>query len=168
VEYGVIGNDYVAPHWSKAKFRDAEIQARRPLEACREPRRTVQTRPAFCLTYIHQRSIGTLQMVEILWRSTAREEMEKPRPGLDAGSAQREGEHWMCLMQAYLQLPYLSDRVQTGAAVTSSWCCCPCLNDMRTARGESSLSELRSSAPVMWITGEPVDASERLTKLPAT
>ncbi|MFO7703685.1 MAG: Hpt domain-containing protein, partial [Halopseudomonas sp.] len=152
-------HDYVALDWVKGEISETLNQARQALEAFVENPGD-STRLRFCLTYIHQVH-GTLQMVEFYGAALLAEEMEKLAQALMHGSASREGEALEVLMQAILQLPTYLDRVQSGRR-DLPLVLLPLLNDMRTARGEKLLSETALFSPDV-DTGEPVDASERLT-----
>ncbi|WOD11120.1 Hpt domain-containing protein [Pseudomonas sp. NyZ704] len=152
-------HDYVALDWVKGEISETLNQARQALEAFVENPGD-STRLRFCLTYIHQVH-GTLQMVEFYGAALLAEEMEKLAQALMHGSASREGEALDVLMQAILQLPTYLDRVQSGRR-DLPLVLLPLLNDMRTARGEKLLSETALFSPDV-DTGEPVDASERLT-----
>ncbi|MEH6501595.1 MAG: Hpt domain-containing protein [Pseudoalteromonas distincta] len=152
-------HDYVALDWVKGEISETLNQARQALEAFVENPGD-STRLRFCLTYIHQVH-GTLQMVEFYGAALLAEEMEKLAQALMHGSASREGEALDVLMQAILQLPTYLDRVQTGRR-DLPLVLLPLLNDMRTARGDKLLSETALFSPDV-DTGEPVDASERLT-----
>ncbi|MFC3152009.1 Hpt domain-containing protein [Litoribrevibacter euphylliae] len=136
--------DYVALEWVKGEIEETLKQAEQALEAYVESPED-GTRMRFCLTYIHQVH-GTLQMVEFYGAALLAEEMEKVAQALINNKVPEPKEAQEVLMQAILQLPGYLEHLQSGREdipVTLL----PLLNDLRSACGESLLTETSLFSP---------------------
>ena len=91
------------------------------------------------ITYLHQ-VLGTLQMVEIFGAALLAEEMEKTATALYKGETLKVDEALDSLMRTTIQLPAYLENLEQGhpdipAVLT------PLLNDLRSARGDTLLSD---------------------------
>lgn len=137
-------HDYVALEWVKGEIVETLKQARQALEAYVENPQDL-TRMRFCLTYVHQVH-GTLQMVEFFGAALLAEEMEQLAQAMLDGRVSNQNEALEVLMQAILQVPAYLERVQE-ARRDLPMVVLPLLNDLRSARGETLLSETSLFAP---------------------
>ncbi|MDU7556434.1 MAG: Hpt domain-containing protein, partial [Pseudomonas sp.] len=135
--------DYVALEWVKDEIADTLKQARTALE-------DYVLQPAAealeqCLACIHQVH-GSLLMVEFYGAALLAEETEHLVVALQKGRVSQSEEALRLLMQAFNQLPLYLDRVHTARR---DWplVVLPLINDLRTARGESLLSETSLFSP---------------------
>ncbi len=136
-------HDYVALEWVKGEIADTLKQARQALDAFDEPTHSAQD-IAECLECIHQVH-GSLQMVEFYGAALLAEETEALALAVQQGRVVDLPEALKLLRQALGQMPlYLTG--STVPAATCRWWCLPLLNDLRSARGESLLSETACSA----------------------
>ena len=147
-------HDYVALEWVKGEIAETLKQARQALEAYVENPQDL-TRMRFCLTYVHQVH-GTLQMVEFFGAALLAEEMEHLAQAMIEGRVSNQNEALEVLMQAILQMPVYLERVQE-ARRDLPMVVLPLLNDLRSARGETLLSETSLFSP---------DLSSRASVLP--
>ncbi len=148
-------HDYVALDWVKGEIEEVLKQAQYELEAYVEsPDDTARMR--FCLTYLHQVR-GTLQMVEFYGAALLAEEMEAVAQAMLDEKVHHPAEAREILMQAILQLPNYLDHVKLGRRDLPV-VLLPVLNDLRSARGESLLSETSLFQPT-------IDVSQPLTSL---
>ena len=137
-------HDYVALEWVKGEITETLKQARQALEAYVENPQDL-TRMRFCLTYVHQVQ-GTLQMVEFFGAALLVEEMEHLAKAMIEGRISNQNEALEVLMRAILQVPVYLERVQE-ARRDLPMVVLPLLNDLRSARGESLLSESSLFSP---------------------
>ncbi|MBL4607553.1 MAG: Hpt domain-containing protein [Pseudomonadales bacterium] len=141
-----VNHDYVALDWVKDEIETTLKQAQQALEAFSEKPDDI-TRMRFCLTYLHQVH-GTLQMVEFFGASLLAEEMEMLAQAIlnqqvsDSEAAQE------VLVRATFQLPAYLDRIRQGRK-DMPIIILPLLNELRSARGESVLSETSIFNPDM-------------------
>jgi len=98
-----------------------------------------------CLARIHQVH-GSLQMVEFYGAALLAEEMEQLAAALQDHRVSHHDEAVHLLQQALMQLPIYLDRVQT-ARRDLPLVVLPLINDLRSARGESLLSETSLFSP---------------------
>ncbi|WP_028618294.1 Hpt domain-containing protein [Pseudomonas canadensis] len=136
-------HDYVALEWVKGDIAETLKQARSALDAY------VETSDAEaiseCLACVHQVH-GALQMVEFYGAALLAEEVEALALALQAGSVGQRDESIRLLQQALTQLPLYLDRVHS-ARRDLPLVVLPLLNDLRSARGESLLSETSLFSP---------------------
>ncbi|MGY2402044.1 Hpt domain-containing protein [Pseudomonas sp. SDO5271_S396] len=136
-------HDYVALEWVKGDIADTLKQARSALDAF------VETGDSGviddCLAGIHQVH-GALQMVEFYGAALLAEELEELALALQAGRIGQRDEGIRLLQQALNQLPLYLDRVHS-ARRDLPLVVLPLLNDLRSARGESLLSETSLFSP---------------------
>ncbi|MCU1728263.1 Hpt domain-containing protein [Pseudomonas sp. 7P_10.2_Bac1] len=135
--------DYVALEWVKDEIADTLKQARTALEDyVLQPGAEALEQ---CLDAIHQVH-GSLQMVEFYGAALLAEETEQLVLALQQGRVSQTEEALQVLMQALLQLPLYLDRVHSARR---DWplVVLPLINDLRTARGESLLSETSLFSP---------------------
>ena len=136
-------HDYVALEWVKGDIAETLKQARSALDAF------VETADADaiseCLAGIHQVH-GALQMVEFYGAALLAEELEELALALQAGHVSQRDESIRLLQQALNQLPLYLDRVHS-ARRDLPLVVLPLLNDLRSARGESLLSETSLFSP---------------------
>ncbi len=136
-------HDYVALEWVKGDIAETLKQARSALDAF------VETHDddviGLCLAGIHQVH-GALQMVEFYGAALLAEEIEELALALQVGQVSQRDESIRLLQQALGQLPLYLDRVHS-ARRDLPLVVLPLLNDLRSARGESLLSETSLFSP---------------------
>ncbi|KAF2389575.1 Hpt domain-containing protein [Pseudomonas frederiksbergensis] len=137
-------HDYVALEWVKGEIAETLKQAHQALE---QPLDDPQATHALseCLACIHQVH-GSLQMVEFYGAALLAEEMEQLTAALQQNRVSHRDEAIHLLRQALGQLPIYLDRVQ-GARRDLPLVVLPLINDLRSARGESLLSETSLFSP---------------------
>lgn len=136
-------HDYVALEWVKDEIVDTLKLARTALDAY-----VLHPTPdalAQCLECIHQVH-GSLLMVEFYGAALLAEEMEKLVIALQKGRVTQLDEALRLLQQAFNQLPLYLDRVHSARR---DWplVVLPLINDLRTARGHTLLSETSLFSP---------------------
>ncbi|KRP65503.1 Hpt domain-containing protein [Pseudomonas orientalis] len=134
-------HDYVALEWVKGDIAETLKQARSALDAYVENGDAIDQ----CLAGIHQVH-GALQMVEFYGAALLAEEIEALALALQAGHVGQRDEGIRLLQQALGQLPLYLDRVHS-ARRDLPLVVLPLLNDLRSARGESLLSETSLFSP---------------------
>ncbi|TFF07523.1 response regulator [Pseudomonas sp. BCA14] len=136
-------HDYVALEWVKGDIAETLKQARSALDAFVETGDgdTIDE----CLAGIHQVH-GALQMVEFYGAALLAEELEELALAFQAGRVSQRDESIRLLQQALGQLPLYLDRVHS-ARRDLPLVVLPLLNDLRSARGESLLSETSLFSP---------------------
>ena len=154
-EHSGQSQDWVALDWVRGEITDTLAQARQSLEAYVENPQD-DTRLRFCQNYIHQIH-GTLEMVEFYGAALLAEEMEGLTQALLDGTLAVRNEALEVLMQAILQLPPYLEQVQAGRRDLPV-VILPILNDLRSARGESLLSETSLFSPDLSGLTRTVDA----------
>ena len=136
-------HDYVALEWVKGDIAETLKQARSALDAF------VETHDgdviSQCLAGIHQVH-GALQMVEFYGAALLAEEIEQLALALQTGHVSQWEESIRLLQQALGQLPLYLDRIHS-ARRDLPLVVLPLLNDLRSARGESLLSETSLFSP---------------------
>ena len=137
-------HDYVALEWVKGEIAETLRQAHQAIETVLDD---PQAAPGLdeCLAYIHQVH-GSLQMVEFYGAALLAEEMEHLVEALQQGRVSHRDEALHLLLQALGQLPIYLDRVQS-ARRDLPLVVLPLLNDLRSARGDSLLSETSLFSP---------------------
>ncbi|WP_202369342.1 Hpt domain-containing protein [Pseudomonas sp. MWU318] len=137
-------HDYVALEWVKGEIAETLKQAHQAIEAVLDD---PQAAPGLdeCLAYIHQVH-GSLQMVEFYGAALLAEEMEHLVEALQQGRVAHRDEALHLLLQAFGQLPIYLDRVQS-ARRDLPLVVLPLINDLRSARGDSLLSETSLFSP---------------------
>lgn len=137
-------HDYVALEWVKGEIAETLKQAHQAIEAVLDD---PQAFPGLdeCLDYIHQVH-GSLQMVEFYGAALFAEEMEHLVEALQHERVSHRDEALHLLLQALGQLPIYLDRVQS-ARRDLPLVVLPLINDLRSARGESLLSETSLFSP---------------------
>ena len=136
-------HDYVALEWVKGDIAETLKQARSALDAYVETLDDDALNQ--CLAGIHQVH-GALQMVEFYGAALLAEEIEELALALQAGHVGQRDESIRLLQQALGQLPLYLDRVHS-ARRDLPLVVLPLLNDLRSARGESLLSETSLFSP---------------------
>lgn len=136
-------HDYVALEWVKGDIAETLKQARSALDAYVET--TDAEAISECLACVHQVH-GALQMVEFYGAALLAEEIEELALALQAGSVGQRDESIRLLQQALTQLPLYLDRVHS-ARRDLPLVVLPLLNDLRSAHGESLLSETSLFSP---------------------
>ncbi|CAD5203264.1 Hpt domain-containing protein [Pseudomonas sp. FEN] len=139
-------HDYVALEWVKGEIADTLKQARQALDAFDEPTHSAQD-IAECLECIHQVH-GSLQMVEFYGAALLAEETEALALAVQQGRVVDLPEALKLLRQALGQMPLYLDRVHS-ARRDLPLVVLPLLNDLRSARGESLLSETSLFSPTL-------------------
>lgn len=137
-------HDYVALEWVKGEIAETLKQAHHAIENLLDDPQATQALDA-CLSCIHQVH-GSLQMVEFYGAALLAEEMEQLAVALQGNRVSHRDEALHLLMQALGQLPIYLDRVQ-GARRDLPLVVLPLINDLRSARGESLLSETSLFSP---------------------
>ncbi len=139
-----MSQDYIALEWVKGEIEETLQQAQQALEAYVENPQD-KSRLKFCLSYLHQIH-GTLQMVEFYGAALLAEEMEAIASALADSALGNERDGLEVLMQAIIQLPHYLEHVKVGRRDLPV-VLLPILNELRSARGESFLSETALFAP---------------------
>ncbi|HWT70126.1 MAG TPA: Hpt domain-containing protein [Pseudomonas sp.] len=137
-------HDYVALEWVKGEIAETLKQAHHAIEIqLDDPQATHAL--SDCLACIHQVH-GSLQMVEFYGAALLAEEMEHLIVALQNDRVSHRDEALHLMLQALGQLPIYLDRVQ-GARRDLPLVVLPLINDLRSARGESLLSETSLFSP---------------------
>jgi chemosensory pili system protein ChpA (sensor histidine kinase/response regulator) len=137
-------HDYVALEWVKGEIAETLKQAHQALEHLAEDPQAADA-IGLCIEGIHQVH-GSLQMVEFYGAALLAEEMEQLALALQQQRVAQRDEAIRLLQQATSQLPQYLDRVQS-ARRDLPLVVLPLLNDLRSARGESLLSETSLFSP---------------------
>lgn len=142
-------HDYVALEWVKGEIAETLKQAFIALESMALDNRVEEPLTAHaiaeCLAGIHQVH-GSLQMVEFYGAALLAEEMEQLAAALQQNRVSHRDEAIRLLQQALGQLPIYLDRVHS-ARRDLPLVVLPLINDLRSARGESLLSETSLFSP---------------------
>ena len=136
--------DYVALEWVKGEIGETLKHARQALDVF-ESRPHDPSTMEVCLDFIHQVH-GSLQMIEFYGAALFAEEIEQLALALQQGHVAQEAEAVQLLHQAMNQLPVYLERVHS-ARRDLPLVVLPLLNDLRSARGESLLSETSLFSP---------------------
>ncbi|MGZ7455908.1 Hpt domain-containing protein [Pseudomonas sp. Ma2-10] len=137
-------HDYVALEWVKGEIAETLKVAHQAIETLLDdPQATYAL--SECLACIHQVH-GSLQMVEFYGAALLAEEMEHLTTALQQNRVNHRDETLHLLLQALGQLPIYLERVQ-GARRELPLVVLPLINDLRSARGESRLSETSLFSP---------------------
>lgn len=139
-------HDYVALEWVKGEIAETLKQAYQALEHLLDEPLAADA-IGQCLEGIHQVH-GSLQMVEFYGAALLAEEMEQLALALQQHRVSQRDEAIRLLLQAITQLPQYLDRVQS-ARRDLPLVVLPLLNDLRSARGESLLSETSLFSPLL-------------------
>ena len=124
--------------WVKTEIDETLKLARQALEVYVEnPSDEAQLR--FLTTHLHQ-VVGTLQIVELYGAALLCEETELLVNDLIEDKIQQKDDAYEVIMRAILQLPTYLDHIQQGFK-DNPITLLPLLNDLRTTRGQSLLSE---------------------------
>ncbi|QVW23003.1 Hpt domain-containing protein [Pseudomonas hormoni] len=137
-------HDYVALEWVKGEIAETLKVAHQAIETLLDDPQATHALSE-CLACIHQVH-GSLQMVEFYGAALLAEEMEKLTAALQQNRVSHRDEAIHLLLQAIGQLPAYLDRVQ-GARRDFPLVVLPLINDLRSARGESLLSETSLFTP---------------------
>jgi len=140
-------HDYVALEWVKDEIAETLKQARSALDAFIDEAN--RDAIALCLECIHQVH-GSLLMVEFYGAALLAEEIEHLALALQAGHVSQRDEGIRLLQQALGQLPLYLDRVHS-ARRDLPLVVLPLLNDLRSVRGESLLSETSLFSPQLLV-----------------
>jgi len=140
-------HDYVALEWVKGEIAETLKQARSALDAYIDDGSGEAI--SQCLECIHQVH-GSLQMVEFYGAALFAEEMEHLAQALQAERVGQRDEGIRLLQQALGQLPLYLDRVHS-ARRDLPLVVLPLLNDLRSVRGESLLSETSLFSPQLLV-----------------
>ena len=137
-------HDYVALEWLKGEIAETLTQARQALDDYLD--RPADTAAVDrCLDLVHQVH-GSLQMIEFYGAALLAEEIEQLTLALQQNRVAHEAEAVELLAQAMTQLPVYLERI-LDARRDLPLVVLPLLNDLRSARGESLLSETSLFAP---------------------
>ncbi|MHC8302925.1 Hpt domain-containing protein [Pseudomonas sp. ZS1P83] len=137
-------HDYVALEWVKGEIAETLKVAHQAIETLLDdPQATYAL--SECLACVHQVH-GSLQMVEFYGAALLAEEMEQLTIALQQNRVSHRDESIHLLLQALGQLPIYLDRVQS-ARRDLPLVVLPLLNDLRSARGESLLTETSLFSP---------------------
>ena len=137
-------HDYVALEWVKGEIAETLKQAHLALNRLVDDPQASDALGQ-CLACIHQVH-GGLQMVEFYGAALLAEEMEQLCAALQDNRVIHRDEAISLLSQALGQLPIYLDRIQ-GARRDLPLVVLPLINDLRSARGESLLSETSLFSP---------------------
>lgn len=146
-------HDYVALEWVKGEIAETLKVAHQAIETLLDDPQATHALDE-CLACIHQVH-GSLQMVEFYGAALLAEEMEHLASALQQNRISHRDEATHLLLQALGQLPVYLDRVQ-AARRDLPLVVLPLINDLRSARGESLLSETSLFAP-QWPELPPLD-----------
>ena len=135
-------HDYVALEWVKGDIAETLKQARSALDAYVETHDDDASTNAWPVST----RCMALQMVEFYGAALLAEEIEELALALQAGQVGQRDESIRLLQQALGQLPLYLDRVHS-ARRDLPLVVLPLLNDLRSARGESLLSETSLFSP---------------------
>lgn len=149
-------NEQLALSWVRKEINKSLDQARQGLEAFAENESDV-TQIRFCISCLHQVR-GTLQMLEFHGASLFAEEMEHLAQAISEGKFVARDKALEVLMASMLQLPSYLDRVQEGRKDLPV-ILLPLLNELRTSRGASAVSESAIFAPQIAGIEPPTSAS---------
>ncbi|XVJ49333.1 Hpt domain-containing protein [Pseudomonas sp. UBT] len=155
-------HDYVALEWVKGDIAETLKQARSALDAFVET--SDGDAIGECLACIHQVH-GALQMVEFYGAALLAEEIEELALALQAERVSQRDESIRLLQQALSQLPLYLERVHS-ARRDLPLVVLPLLNDLRSARGESLLSETSLFSPQLLSIGPLPDEALAQRALP--
>jgi len=147
-------HDYVALEWVKGEIAETLTGAREALDTFAARPDDMAAMDA-CLDLIHQVH-GSLQMIEFYGAALFAEEIEQLALALKQGHVAQENEAIKLLGQAMIQLPVYLERVHS-ARRDLPLVVLPLLNDLRSARGESLLSETSLFSPQL-LSVAPLDA----------
>ncbi|MDT9676320.1 response regulator [Pseudomonas sp. JV414] len=137
-------HDYVALEWVKGEIAETLKQAHQAIETLIDDPQATHTLSE-CLACVHQVH-GSLHMVEFYGAALLAEEIEQLTSALQQNRVSHRDEAIHLLLQALGQLPTYLDRVQ-GARRDLPLVVLPLINDLRSARGESLLSETSLFSP---------------------
>ncbi|MBD9605838.1 MULTISPECIES: Hpt domain-containing protein [Pseudomonas] len=137
-------HDYVALEWVKGEIAETLKQAHRAIETLIDDPQATHALSE-CLACVHQVH-GSLQMVEFYGAALLAEEIEQLTCALQQNRVSHRDEAIRLLLHALGQLPTYLDRVQ-GARRDLPLVVLPLINDLRSARGESLLSETSLFSP---------------------
>ncbi|VVM84955.1 Sensor histidine kinase RcsC [Pseudomonas fluorescens] len=137
-------HDYVALEWVKGEIAETLKVAHQAIETLLDDPQATHVL-SDCLACIHQVH-GSLQMVEFYGAALLAEEMEQLASALLHDRVSHRDEAIHLLTQALGQLPIYLDRVQS-ARRDLPLVVLPLINDLRSARGESLLSETSLFTP---------------------
>ncbi|VVN35575.1 Sensor histidine kinase RcsC [Pseudomonas fluorescens] len=137
-------HDYVALEWVKGEIAETLKLAHQAIEALLDDPQATHVLDE-CLAWVHQVH-GALQMAEFYGAALLAEEMEHLTRALLGNRVSHRDEGIHLLMQALGQLPIYLDRVQ-GARRDLPLVVLPLINDLRSARGDSLLSETSLFTP---------------------
>ncbi len=137
-------HDYVALEWVKGEIAETLKVAHQAIETLLDDPQATHALSE-CLACVHQVH-GSLQMVEFYGAALLAEEMEHLVTALQQNRVSHRDETLHLLLQALGQLPIYLDRVQ-GARRDLPLVVLPLINDLRSARGESLLSETSLFSP---------------------
>src|SRR5687767_13384295 len=130
--------------WVKGEIDETLKQARLALEAFAEnPSDKTQLR--FCITHLHQ-VVGTLTMVELDGAAMLARETEQLAEALLSDKAESSPAVFETLTRAIVTLPDYLARLQFGQS-DAPFKYVPLLNEMRSARGAETISELELFTP---------------------
>ncbi|WP_454836390.1 Hpt domain-containing protein [Pseudomonas lini] len=137
-------HDYVALEWVKGEIAETLKQAHQAIETLIDDPQATHALSE-CLACVHQVH-GSLQMVEFYGAALLAEEIEQLISALQQNRVSHRDEAIHLLLHALGQLPTYLDRVQ-GARRDLPLVVLPLINDLRSARGESLLSETSLFSP---------------------
>lgn len=124
--------------WIKSELDNTLVRSRQALEAYVE-NQDDKAKLQDCLDSLHQVQ-GTLRMVEVYGAAMLAEEMEGVAGALVAGKVDEPDDAYEVLMRAMLQLPDYLERI-VGGQRDVPLALLSLLNDLRSVRGETLLSE---------------------------
>ncbi|WP_317931435.1 Hpt domain-containing protein [Halioxenophilus sp. WMMB6] len=153
--------NFAALDWVTQEIDETLAHARDALESwANDPNDNSKIR--FCLAHIHQVH-GSLQMVEFYGAALLAEELEHLAQALCDERVQFVVEAQDALMRGILQLPVYLDRIKTQRRDQPA-VLLPLLNDLRSVRGDSLLSESRlfnpDMRPAQTVTSPRIEANQ--------
>ncbi|MEE5130113.1 Hpt domain-containing protein [Pseudomonas alliivorans] len=152
-------HDYVALEWLKGEIAETLTQARHALDEFIENPADAAAIDE-CLNLVHQVH-GSLQMIEFYGAALLAEEIEQLVLAVQQDRVSHPVESEQLLIQAMTQLPVYLERIHS-ARRDLPLVVLPLLNDLRSARGESLLSETSLFAPQLVVV--PALGEEELAR----
>ena len=150
--------------WVKTEIDETLKLARQALEVYVEnPDDDAQLR--FLTTHLHQ-VVGTLQIVELYGAALLCEETELLVNDLIEDTIKQKDDAYEVIMRAILQLPTYLDHIQQGFK-DNPITLLPLLNDLRTTRGQTLLSEHAFFSPNLNVFPDKNNQSAKTENLPA-
>ena len=152
--------DFSGLAWVKGEIETTLEQARSALKSYVEnPGDITQLR--FCTTYLHQVR-GTLKILELYGAELLAEEMEQVAQALLDDKVNQREDAYEVLLKAIMHMPSYLERISSGHTDIPI-VLLPLLNDLRTSRNQSLLSDNALFSPDLSVPApaQPVDTEQK-------